>query len=247
MRLLKSLTRGLKTIDYLVERGEPARLTDIAAHLGVDKSNASHLMRTLMAAGYAHRSADRRYGIGPKLMRDRGLRLEDVIALKEGLHETLESLVAESQECAHLAVLVGDRVWYIDEVASPLPLKVDHPVGTLSPLHCTALGKSFLAFGDAAVPHRLERYTEATITDHDTLDREIAQTRARGFAIDNEEFAAGIRCVATWVENDRGEMVAAIGLSGPAARLDPVRLRSLGGLIIGHCRERPATPRAQEA
>ena len=49
--------------------------------------------------------------------------------------------MAETGECAHLAVLVGTRVWYIDKVDSPLPLKVDHPIGALSPLHCTALGQ----------------------------------------------------------------------------------------------------------
>ncbi len=239
MRVLQSLMRGLNALDYLRQANAPVRLTDISTHLDVDKSNASHLMRTLIAAGYAQQADGRKYELGEKLValknQPKGPDLEAVIALREAMHPTMEHLVDTSQECAHMAVLVGHRVWYIDKVTSPLPLKVDHPVGSLAPLHCTALGKAFLAFGSASQTGALTPFTTRTIVDPHKLEAEIEETRHRGFAIDDEEYSAGIRCVAVPIYDASGTMVAAVGLSGPSARIQSDRLRELGEMVITHC------------
>ncbi len=229
MRVLQSLSRGLRTLDLLREAGEPLRLTHIADELGVRKSNASHVLKTLVAAGWAIQDSTRRYA--PAARCGGRHTLSDVVACKERCRPALESLVAATGECAHLAVLVEHRVWYVDKVESALPLKVDHPIGALSPLHCTALGKAFLAFGKAAIPPVLSRYTDRTIVERHLLARDVAATRARGFAIDNEEFAEGIRCVARPVYDIRGDMIAALGISGPSVRIDDRRLEELGALV----------------
>ena len=130
-----------------------------------------------------------------------------------------------------MAVLVGTRVWYIDKVDSPLPLKVDHPIGALSPLHCTALGKAFLAFGAARLPDDLPAFTPRTMTTRRALSDEMERTRARGYAVDDEEFAPGIRCVARPIYDDAGAMVAAIGVSGPSVRVTDARLHELGRTV----------------
>lgn len=231
MRLLQSLNRGLETLDYLTVQTEPSRLTDIAAFLDVDKSNASHVLRTLVAAGYAEQVENRRYRATTKVQPRRGHDLEDIIACREGLHQTLEDLVELTGECAHMAVLVGTRVWYVDKVTSPLPLKVDHPIGSLAPLHCTALGKAFLAFGDARDTGTLESFTAKTITRSHALESEIEATRRRGYAQDDEEFSPGIRCAAVPVYAGPGDMIAAIGVSGPTARISLERLAELGALV----------------
>lgn len=233
MRLLQSLSRGLEALDYIASRSEPARLTDIAEALGVDKSNASHLMKTLVACGYALQDAGRRYRPTDKVARPARSEhsLANIIAVKEAWRPALETLVARTGECAHMAVLVRDRVWYIDKVDSPLPLKVDHPIGALSPLHCTALGKAFLAFGGAALEGPLTSYTPKTLTTRPSLDDEITRTRARGYAVDDEEFAQGIRCVARPIYDADGRMIAAIGVSGPSVRVDDARLAELGRII----------------
>lgn len=236
MRLLQSLNRGLETLDYLVAQTEPSRLTDVAAHLEVDKSNASHVLRTLVAAGYAEQTDNRRYRVTTKLRPRRGHDLEDIIACRESLHQTLVDLVEVTGECSHMAVLVGPRVWYVDKIASPLPLKVDHPIGSLAPLHCTALGKAFIAFGGAVQPRTLEPFTPKTITRLAALETEIEVTRQRGYAHDDEEFSPGVRCAAVPVFTEAGDMIAAIGISGPTARISLERLAELGSLV----RERTA-------
>lgn len=233
MRLLQSLARGLEALDFLTAKREPVRLTDVAEALGVDKSNASHLMKTLVAAGYACQDSTRRYQPTEKVVRPAANvhSLIDIVSVKEAWRPVLERLVADTGECAHMAVLVGDRVWYIDKIDSSLPLKVDHPIGALSPLHCTALGKAFLAFGDARAEGPFETFTPRTLTTRRALDDEITRTRARGYSIDNEEFASGIRCVARSVYDRHGRMIAAIGVSGPSVRVTDERLAELGHIV----------------
>ncbi len=237
MRLLQSLTRGLETLDHLVQQGKPLRLTDIAAALGMDKSNAAHLLKTLVAAGYAQQDDRRRYLASAKLagVAREAHTLEEIVTVKEAWRSVLEALVDETGECAHLAVLVGERVWYIDKVDSRLPLKVDHPIGALSPLHCTALGKAFLAFGGARPPAEQPAFTASTLTSPRALEGEIEVSRQRGYAVDDEEFAQGIRCVAVPVHDDAQRMIAAIGVSGPSVRITDARLHELGRIVAAAC------------
>jgi DNA-binding IclR family transcriptional regulator len=233
MRLLQSLTRGLRALNFLRAQDAPVRLTDVASELGVEKSNASHVLKTLVAAGYAAQNDARRY-----LLTEHGVptgqvghTLEDIVACKEDWQSVLRELVNETGECAHMAVLVKTRVWYIDKIDSTLPLKVDHPIGALSPLHCTALGKAFLAFGQVEEVGKLTQFTAKTITTSEALETEINSTRRRGYAVDDEEFAPGIRCVARPIMDRRGRMIAALGVSGPSVRIDDTRLAELGALI----------------
>ncbi len=238
VRILQTLNRGLQALDYMETQGGPVRLTDVATALGVDKSNASHLLRTLVAAGYAVQDVNRRYLSAGKYHQPAGSQhsLEEIVACKETWRPVLEAVVGRTGECAHLAVRVESRVWYIDKVDSSSQLKVDHPVGALAPLHCTALGKAFLAFGGAEAGRPLKSYTPATKTTEDELVREIERTRKRGYAVDIEEFAIGIRCVGVPIRDQRHRMIAALSVSGPAVRIDDRRLKELGGIILAQVR-----------
>lgn len=227
---MRSLARGLATLDLLIASGRAWGTTELAVELGFDKSVASRILRSLADTGFAERGGDRRYAAGRKLA-GRPARGGFPPDLRERAHPLLQALVAETGECAHLAVLVGERVFYLDKVESPAPLRVDHPVGLLAPLHCTALGKVLLAFTGALAPTDLERFTPATLADQSALAADLDRTRARGFAIDDEEFSLGIRCVAAPLR-DSGVTVAAVGVSGPTARLGPNRLVAIGEQIV---------------
>ena len=236
MRILQTLDRGLRALDYMHAQGGSVRLTDVAAALGVDKSNASNLLRTLVAAGYADQDANRRYRSISGFQREAGSEhsLEEIVACKESWRYVLEAVAGSTGECAHLAVRVESRVWYIDKVQSSLPLKVDHPIGSLAPLHCTALGKAFLAFGGAQAVMPLTGYTPATMTSVEALELELERTRERGYAVDDEEFAIGIRCVGGPIMDRQDRMIAALSVSGPTVRIDDRRLHELGTIITAH-------------
>lgn len=232
MSTLKSLMRGLQALDLVRASDGPVRTTDVADQLRMDKGSASRTLRALVDAGYLERTLERRYAPGRKL-REAGppAQAVDVVGLRERAQPLLQELVAFGHECAHLAVLAGERVLYLDRVESGQSLRVDHPVGMLAPLHCTALGKVFLAFAGAPIPARLERHTPRTLIDVELLAAHLKSIAPQGYTLDDEEFAPGVRCVAAPLRGEAGQVVGAIGLSGAVPRISLERLAELGAKV----------------
>ena len=105
-------------------------------------------------------------------------------------------------------------------------------VGTLAPLHCTALGKILLAFATARRPNTLNGYTVRTITDPAALRHHIEQVKSQGYAIDDEEYEPGVRCIAVPVLRlSRPLCAAAIGISGPTSRLPLESIRQVAQTV----------------
>ena len=189
-------------------------------------------MQTLARYGYAEQSPDtRRYRLGPRLV-SLGQSLLTRTPLRDQARPFLRELVASTRECAHLAVLSGASVLYLDQVEAPASLRVSTGVGALAPLHCTALGKVLLAFSDTPFPQQLPRFTPRTITDAATLRIHLEQARRQGYAIDDEEFAYDVRCVAAPLYGLDSRLVGAIGISGPTARLTLPRIHDLAREVL---------------
>jgi len=146
------------------------------------------------------------------------------LPLRETAKPYLRQLMERTGECAHLAIPAQGKVLYIDQVESPATLRVNAQVGTMNPLHCTALGKALLAFGDLVLPSNLASFTPHTITDPEALRCHLDEIRQFGYAVDDEEFDISVRCIAVPVFDFRGKAVGAIGISGPATRMTPERL-----------------------
>ena len=229
---IQSLARGLKILDILGQAQEGVSITELAEHLGVDKGSASRLVATLVNYGYAEKDEQtRRFHLGPQvvpLSRSVLARL----SMREVAKPFLRVLMERTGECVHLAVPAQGRVLYIDQVESPATLRVNAQVGTMNPLHCTALGKALLAFGDLELPTTLESFTPHTLTDPTRLRKTLEQVRAQGYAVDDEEFDLGVRCIAVPVFDFRGKAAGSIGISGPATRVSPERLPGLAASVI---------------
>ncbi|MBN2148746.1 MAG: IclR family transcriptional regulator [Anaerolineales bacterium] len=232
MSEIQSLARGLKILDLLGQAQGGASITELAETLGVDKGSASRLVATLTRYGYAEKDqVTRRFHLGPQVVSlSRSVLAR--LPLREAAKPYLRQLMEVTGECAHLAVPAQDKVLYIDQVESPATLRVNAAVGTMNPLHCTALGKALLAFGGLDLPDRLESFTPRTITDPEALHRHLDEVRRQGYAVDDEEFDPGVRCVAVAVFDYRGKVVGSIGISGPATRLTPERLPALAATVV---------------
>lgn len=232
MREIQSLARGLKILDILSQAQDGASITELAETLGVDKGSASRLMSTLARYGYAEKDdMSRRYHLGPQvvtLSRSFLTRLP----LREAAKPYLRQLMERTGECAHLAVLAQGRVLYIDQVESPATLRVNAQVGQMNPLHCTALGKVLLAFGETRIPATLEAFTPRTITDPHALRIHLDEVHSIGYAVDDEEFDPGVRCIAVPVYDFRGKLTGSIGISGPATRVTLERLPALAAIVM---------------
>lgn len=231
MSEIQSLARGLKILDLLASAEDSVGITEIADYLGMDKSSISRVMQTLASYGYAEQDAStRRYRLGPQVV-VLGQTLLNRMPLRDQARPFLQQLVDRTGECAHLGVLAQNQVLYLDQVESPATLRVNTRIGTLAPLHCTALGKSLLSFGRMETPDALPAFTSRTIINPDALRLHLEQTRQQGYAIDDEEYNYDVRCVAAPVYDYANHVVGAIGISGPAGRMSLERIPDMAGVV----------------
>jgi DNA-binding IclR family transcriptional regulator len=232
MAEIQSLARGLKILDLLGQAADGMSITELSEILGVDKGSASRLVSTLARYGYAEKDeVTRRYHLGSQVV---GLSRSVLtrLPLREVARPYLRQLMERTGECVHLAVTAQGKALYIDQVESPATLRVNAQVGTMNPLHCTALGKALLAFGAAEIPVRLEQYTPCTIKNKKALREHLQEVRKIGYAVDDEEFDPGVRCIAVPIFDWRDKTVGAIGISGPSTRITPERLAHLASIVV---------------
>jgi IclR family transcriptional regulator, KDG regulon repressor len=224
MNEIQSLARGLTVLQLMAEAEQGVSVTALAAQLGVNKATVSRMLHTLMNHGFVEKAPDgRQFQLGPTLVR-LSRAVIDRLKLREVAKPYLKQLVEFTGECAHLAIYAQGQALYIDQVESDASLRVNADVGHMAPLHCTALGKVLLAFGGYPFPEELEKRTAFTCDSAGQLQKELSNIRQQGFAVDNEEYDSGVRCIAVPIFDYKGEAAGAIGISGPAARLKPEKV-----------------------
>jgi DNA-binding IclR family transcriptional regulator len=157
-------------------------------------------------------------------------------ALVELADDALRTLAEASGETINLAVPSPAGVDHLAQRDSRHFVGTSNWVGRRVPLHATSNGKVFLAFGATPLPDPLERLTERTITDRARLDRALEQVRARGFATTHDELEIGLSAIAAPVRGARGDVVAALSISGPTIRLTPERVLELAPLLVEQAR-----------
>lgn len=232
MTEIRSLARGLEILDLLGEAREDVGVTQLAGLLGVDKASASRLVATLARHGYIEKDpSTRRCRLGPRLV-TLGRRQLSRLPLHEAAAPHLQALMERTGECAHLGVAAQGKVLYIGQAESPATLRVNVHVGQTAPLHCTALGKALLAFGAVEIPTRLERFTPRTITADGRLAKHLAAAHHQGYAVDDEEFDPGVRCLAAPVFDHHSHVAGAIGISGPTTRVTDRHLPGLAAIVM---------------
>lgn len=149
----------------------------------------------------------------------------------------MQDLMRGSGETANLGIEDRDEVLFLSQVETHEAIRAFFPPGTRSPMHVSGIGKALLAFlpAERVVQILAARgqagFTARSITDPATLHADLAATRTRGYAIDDEERAEGMRCVAAPIFNAFGEPVAGISVSGPAFRLGLHRTAAIGAMV----------------
>ena len=215
--VVQSLDRALSILDVLRLSDGDLALGDVAARTGLPKSTTHRLLSTLERRLLVSRDpVAGTYRLATKTFAP--------VGAGPGARGILEELASRCGETANLGALIGGEVLYVDRAESPHALRWQLGVGSRVPAYCSGMGKTILAFlppGEAArrLPRRLEPLTPDTITDRAALLKNLALTRRRGFAMDNEEFMQGVRCVAVPVRGPAGDVGHAISLAGPAFRL----------------------------
>ncbi len=219
------VVKAFAVIEVILSAGRPLSLPELAEGLGRPKQTVHRTAKQLEQNGFLYREPLRdRYAIGPKLFAIS----RDVMGwcLRYApRHAALGRLVDQLGETCNVGILDGDEVLYIDRVESNFPLRAELQPGSRVPIHCTGLGKLFLANLPGRTRKRvlerivLTRHTDNTLTDIDALEADCADIRSRGYAINNEEFHDGIISVAVPIHADNSRVISGLAVHAPAARM----------------------------
>ena len=230
---VKSATRTLDIIEYVVAHDRSLVAQEIAVALGIPVSSLSYLLSTLVERGYLQREG-RRYSAGPGLQRLQAR--PDGFTLAERAAPLVRTLRVQLNETTSFFVRSEWDVEAIVTETSEQALRYAVPTGTRLPMHALASGKALLA---ALPDDELERYfaeserqrfTPDTVTAEKALRRQIAEIRRTGFAVTDEEFSLGIRGVGR-VVTIGGDPVGALSVAVPKARFDETMQRRVTDML----------------
>lgn len=236
---VQSLSRALRLLNALAWHPQGITLSEVAVKVGLPTSTAHRLLTTLQNERFVRFDGERSlWQIGVQAFRvgsafTRGRDLAAIARpfmrrLMEQCGETVNLAIPDRSEIVHLAQVECQKM--MRAIAGP---------GGRSAYHASAAGKALLSVLPESDRKQilstleLKRETPRTITSPDDLKKELAATQARGYAVDNEENAVGLRCVAAVVYDEHGAALAALSISGPAARITESRLATLGSAVAG--------------
>jgi len=221
---VQSLGRAFSILEEVARHREGIGLADLSKLVGLHNSTTFHLAKTMVSLGYIRQEKEsKRYRIGRPLFALAASALDE-IEMVNVAKPVLEDLSRETGESSHFSVRMGDAVVVIARTGGPGAFQLADRVGVVRPAHCTALGKVMLAsLSNDQFTRFLERVelkpsTEKSITEISTLLREIAEVRRTGVAYDEGEFNLEVRCIAVPVKDFTGQVVGALGISGPIWR-----------------------------
>jgi len=191
----QAIDRAASLLVRVIEADAPQTFSRLLTESGLPKSTASRLLSALERHGLLRRDARGAFVPGPVLTRYAGR--AGIADLVTAVQPTLERLGEKTGETVNLAVPVADGVEQVAQVDSRYLLGATNWVGLRVPLHCSALGKVFVAYGAAELPRGpLERRTQHTITDRARLAAQFAEIRRTGYGVAAEELEPGLIAVA---------------------------------------------------
>jgi DNA-binding IclR family transcriptional regulator len=234
---VQSLGRAFAILEEVARHREGIGLAELSKLVGLHNSTTFHLAKTMVSLGYLRQEKEtKRYRVGRPLFALAASALDEIEMVNVAT-PVLEELSRQTSESSHFAVRMGDAVVVIARTSGPGAFQLTDRVGVVRPAHCTALGKIILA---SLRPDQLERFlervdmrpsTKKSITDVGVLLREIAEIKRTGVAFDDGEFNPEVRCVAVPVTDFTGQVIGALGISGPIWRLSNQALHNSAQIV----------------
>ena len=233
---VQSVTRAVAILRAIAESGDGMTLTDVAQIVGLPPSTAHRLLTTLQQERFVRFDSTAylwQVGVEAFIIGNAFVRTRDVVAMARPY---LRRLMEEGGETANLYLEQdGEAICMAQIECRQMMRAIARPGGRVK-MHCSGAGKAILGWTPdddltrIVRQHGLKRFTEHTLDTPSRLRRDLSLVRERGYAVDDEEHAVGLRCVAAPVFDEYGRPVAALSLSGPGARIDNSRLTQFGEL-----------------
>ncbi|MFN3325117.1 MAG: IclR family transcriptional regulator [Bryobacteraceae bacterium] len=232
-----AVDRALTILEELARSNRGLRLPELARKLKLPKSSAHSVLLALERRGYLQRHENGRYFFGSKIFTLANFALGGM-TIREAAHPNLVALMRRTGRMVHMAILDRSQAVLIEQISPPEIVAPMTWLGKRLELHCTALGKVLAAYlpegeWDRLIKeHSLSRHNDNTICTPRAFRRELALTRERGYATDNEEVDLGVRCLSVPVFGPEGDAVAAIAISGSTTEIHEGNAESLVALMI---------------
>lgn len=231
------LSRAIAILNHLAQADGGASLTEVGTAVGLAASTTHRLLTSLESERYVRFDAETKLwsvGVQAFIMGNGFLRTRDLVRLAR---PHMRTLMEASGETVNLAIEDQGAAVYLSQVECREMMRTFARLGARVPMHCSGVGKALLSALDETLlnrhidRHGQTRMTARTITGRSDLMADLAAARARGYAIDDEEHAVGLRCVAAPIFNEHGDAVGAVSLSGPMARITDARIATLGASV----------------
>ncbi len=232
LKIVQSVDRAIRILKCFTDERYELKLAEISDQLDLNKSTTHGIVSTLKAHGLLEQNEDnKKYRLGLALM-EFGDRVTNSIDILKIAPPLLAEVSKRINETIHIGILDHMEVIYIYKQESSQSMRIYTTIGTRNPAHCTGLGKVLLAHKDPEelsdlIPVVMERKTAKTIIDRQELLKELSSIRDRGYAVDDEEIAEGLRCVATPLFDQNGDAKYAISTSGPSFRMTDERIQEI--------------------
>lgn len=218
-------TQTLEFLDYISQARRPVTTSEVAKAMGLTLPTAHRIAVQMEDEGFLRRAyASKKLVIGPRLARF-AANVTSAWLREAPRHAVLQALTDETGEQCELAIMQQNQIVYVDGGRTATPASLHFQPGLHAPLHCTSIGKLFLAsFPDDVLRKllpslRLERFTPRTIVKPRELEREIETVRRNGYATTNEEYVLGVVGCGVPVHGSDKRIVAGLSLSVPSARV----------------------------
>lgn len=235
---MKSLIKAIDVLEALAQAEElELGVTELSRRTGIGKVIVHTILRTYVDRAFVVQNEDsKRYRLGDRLFELAGRRAEVSTPLSVA-RAHMRALLLAVQETVHFTVPSGNESVVLDIHESPQPVRFAGTLGQRAPLHCTASGKLFLAYGSEAFREQvlggeLAPFTDNTVIGVEAIRAELNDVRRQGYATDREEFLPQVNAVAAPVFDALGKCVAGIAVIGPAQRLRGDDLPTLSKTVM---------------
>lgn len=227
----------MKILELLAQSQRGLALSDISRRLGIPKSSAHVLIKTLEVMGYLKSSKNNgRYCFGLKLVSLSNTALEN-LDLREQARPFLQHLMLRTGLTVHLAILEGAEAVIIEKIEAPGTLRLATWVGRRLDANSSGVGKALLAFTaegncDQRFTGRpLARHNKNTISSLERLARELRKVRELGYAFEDEEGEIGFRCIGVPLYDSAIQAIAAISVAGTTSQISIDRVTKLASIL----------------
>lgn len=233
----RTLEFGLELLQRIVECRQGVGARELARQTSQDNANTYRILRVLCNRGFVVQDpVTKRYRPGPELAVVAGALLRN-LDVRVVAQSVMPVLLRETGETVHLALKTPGGGVYVAQERPPSRVSVETDIGGSPVIYCTATGKALfsgasLAELRSALPREWTQFTASTHTSIEALGADLRKTRERGYAIDNEELQVGVRCVAAPIRDHFGDVIASIGVSGPAERMPLDRMAQVGSVLV---------------